>query len=169
MMGGEIRIRAARDDELDTVAALTVEAYAQYAATMAPDAWSMFAQGIANVRARTTDGRLLVAERDGALAGAVTVFLDWRGAQSDAASVSLLAVPPQFRGEGIGRALMAHCVAWAREEGKRRVVITVTQEMEVARDLTESMGFTRAPELDHEPAPGVRLLGYALQLDAAAD
>jgi len=162
---GEVRIRAARDEELDAVAALTVEAYAQYAATMAPDAWSMFAQGIANVRARTTDGQLLVAEENGALAGAVTVYLDWRGAQSDAAAVQLLAVHPDLRGAGIGRALMHECVERARAAGKDRVVLTVTQEMEVARDLTESMGFERAPELDHEPAPGVRLLGYALRVE----
>jgi hypothetical protein len=59
---------------------------------------------------------------------------------------------------------MEHCVAAARDAGKNRVVLTVSQEMEVARDLTESMGFVRAAELDHEPAPGVRLLGYALRL-----
>jgi GNAT superfamily N-acetyltransferase len=163
-MGGALTIRPARDEELDIVASLTVDAYAGYAATMSPDAWSMFAQSIANVRARTTDGHLMVAEREGQLVGAVTLFLDWRGAQRDSAGVQLLAVPPVHQGEGIGRALMEHCISTAREHGKRRVVLTVTQEMEVARDLTESMGFLRAPELDHEPAPGVRTLGYALQL-----
>jgi GNAT superfamily N-acetyltransferase len=163
-MGGELAIRAAREDEWDIVASLTVDAYAEYAAAMAPDAWSTFAQGIANVRARTSDGRQLVAERDGVIVGAVTLFLDWRGAQADAAGVQLLAVPPTHRREGVGRALMEHCIAAARDAGKNRVVLTVSQEMEVARDLTESMGFVRAAELDHEPAPGVRLLGYALRL-----
>ncbi len=170
-MGGSVpvtdavEIRSARDDELDIVASLTVDAYAEYAAAMAPDAWSMFAQDIANVRARLGDGTLLVAECDGQLVGAITLFRQWRGAQEGTASIRLLAVPPQHRGAGIGRALMAHSIDIARSDHKRRVVLTVTQEMEHARDLTERMGFVRAPELDHEPAPGVRLEGWALNLD----
>lgn len=163
-MGTPVTIRKARDDELDIVASLTVDAYAEYAAAMSPDAWSMFAHDIANVRGRTGEGELLVAERDGRLVGAVTLFRNWRGAQQDAAGIRMLAVPPAERGAGIGRALMEHCVATARADGKRRVVLTVTQEMETARDLTEKMGFVRAPELDHEPAPGVRLQGFALEL-----
>lgn len=163
-MGTPVTIRKARDDELDIVASLTVDAYAEYAAAMSPDAWSMFAHDIANVRGRTGDGELLVAERDSRLVGAVTLFRNWRGAQQDAAGIRMLAVPPAERGEGIGRALMEHCAATARADGKRRVVLTVTQEMETARDLTEKMGFVRAPELDHEPAPGVRLQGFALEL-----
>lgn len=163
-MGTRVTIRKARDDELDIVASLTVDAYAEYAAAMSPDAWSMFAHDIANVRGRTGEGELLVAERDGRLVGAVTLFRNWRGAQQDAAGIRMLAVPPAERGAGIGRALMEHCVATARADGKRRVVLTVTQEMETARDLTEKMGFVRAPELDHEPAPGVRLQGFALEL-----
>lgn len=164
---GDLVIRPARDDELDIVASLTVDAYAEYAASMSPDAWSMYAHDIANVRGRVGEGELIVAERDGQLVGAVTLFRNWQGAQADAAGVRMLAVPPGARGEGIGTALMAHCVEQARRDGKRRVVITVTQEMETARDLTERMGFTRAPQLDHEPAPGVRLHGYALSVSPA--
>lgn len=163
-MGEKVVIRPARDDELDIIASLTVDAYAEYAAAMSPDAWSMFAHDIANVRARVGEGELLVAERDGWLVGTVTLFRNWRGAQADAAGLRLLAVPPKDRGSGIGRALMERCIEMARADGKRRVVLTVVQEMEVVRDLTERMGFVRAPELDHEPAPGVRLRGYALSL-----
>ncbi len=163
-MADELLIRPARDDELDVVASLMVDAYAEYAARMSPDAWSPFAQDIANVRARQGDGQLIVAERDGQLVGSITLFCRWRGAQEDSAGVRLLAVPPDRRGVGIGRALMEHCIDLARQDGKTRVVLTVTQEMEHARDLTERLGFRRAPELDHEPAPGVRLEGYALPL-----
>lgn len=163
-MPDDVVIRPARDSDLDIVASLMVDAYAVYAAAMAPDAWSMFAQDIANVRGRQGDGELLVAERDGRLVGSVTLYRNWRGAQSDAAGVRLLSVPPPEQGRGIGRALMEHCVEAARAEGKHRVVLTVTQEMDAVRELSESLGFMRAPELDHEPAPGVRVKGYALAL-----
>lgn len=160
----DLVIRPARDDELEIVASLTVDAYAEYAAAMSPDAWSMFAHDIANVRARVGEGELLVAEQDSRIVGTVTLYRQWQGAQADAAGVRTLAVPPDERGVGIGTALMAHCVEQARRDGKRRIVIIVTQEMEGVRDITERMGFGRAPGLDHEPAPGVRLQGYALDL-----
>jgi GNAT superfamily N-acetyltransferase len=163
-MTGDILIRQAREDELDTVAALAVEAYAEYARHMPPDAWSAFAQNIANVRGRSNEATILVAERDGELVGTVTLFTDWRGAQPDSYGVRLLAVPPEQRGTGVGRALMQDVIERARAEGKDRVVLTTTQEMESARDLYERLGFVRDAALDHEPAPGVRAEGHALKL-----
>lgn len=163
-MTGQFTIRPAREDELDIVASLAVDAYAEYAERMSPDAWSAFAQNIANVRGRMQDAEVLVAERDGKLVGTVTLFTDWRGAQSDSYGVRLLSVPPQERGTGVGRALMESCIERARRERKDRVVLTSTQEMGAARDLYERLGFVREPALDHEPAPGVRAEGYALKL-----
>ncbi len=160
-------IRDARDDELDDIAALIVDAYAEYAARMSPDAWSSFANEIANVRGRLGDATLLVAENDGRIVGSVTLFSSWRGAQEGTVGVRLLAVPPEHRGSGVGRALMQGCVDRARAAGKRRIVLTTTQEMAVFRELTERMGFVRDPGLDHEPAPGVRYEGYAYDLDGA--
>jgi GNAT superfamily N-acetyltransferase len=158
-------IRNARDDdELDIVASLAVDAYAQYAEGMSPDAWSQFAQNIANVRGRLHDAEVLVAVVDGRIVGTVTVFAEWRGAQSDSFGVRMLAVPPPERGKGVGRALMEHCIDRARAEGKKRVVLSATLEMELARDLYERLGFVRDRDLDHEPAPGVRVEGYALHL-----
>jgi GNAT superfamily N-acetyltransferase len=159
-----VSIRHARDDELDIVASVAVDAYAEYAERMSPDAWSAYAHNIANVRGRITDAEILVAERDGRIVGCVTLFTDWRGAQSDSYGVRLLAVPPAERGTGVGRALMEHCIRRAASEGKDRVVLTTTQEMESARDLYEKLGFVREVSLDHEPAPGVRAEGYALKL-----
>ena len=160
----DLAIREARDDELDAVASLIVDAYAEYAARMSPDAWSSFANEIANVRGRLGDAELLVAEQDGALVGSVTMFSGWRGAQEGTAGVRLLSVLPSKRGEGVGRALMEECVTRAKDAGKTRIVLTTTQEMAAIREITESMGFTREPGMDYEAAPGVRVEGYALQL-----
>jgi predicted N-acetyltransferase YhbS len=160
----ELVIRPGRDEELDDVAALIVDAYAEYAARMSPDAWSSFAQLIGHVRGRALESDIIVAERDGRLVGSVTLYKPHRGATAGTYGVRLLSVPPGERGTGIGTALMEYCITRARADGQRRVVLTVTQEMETARDLYERMGFRRAPELDHEPAPGVRFQGYALDL-----
>lgn len=165
-MSDDLTIREARDDELDIVASLVVDAYSEFAARMAPDAWSSFAQDIANVRGRTIDAQVLVAERDGRIVGTVTRYPDWRGAQQDASAVRVLAVPPDERGSGVGRALMEQCIERARDEGKDRLVLAVTPEMEEARDLYDKLGFERDRALDHEPAPGVKANGYSLRLGA---
>jgi ribosomal protein S18 acetylase RimI-like enzyme len=166
MLGGvtETTIRPARDDEYDDVAALVVDAYAEYAARMSPDAWAAFAQLIGHVHGRALEGQIVVAERDGALVGSVTLFRPPRGVPEGTYGVRLLSVRPQDRGTGIGRALMEYCMQRGRDDGQRRLVLTVTQEMIAARDLYEDVGFRRATELDHEPAPGVRFEGYALDL-----
>lgn len=164
MKPGSLVIRQARDNEYDIVASLAVDAYAEYAERMSPDAWSAFAHDIANVQGRTGNAELVVAERGDAIVGCVTLFTDWRGAQYGSYGVRLLAVPPAERGTGVGRALMEYCIERARHDGKQRIVLTTTQEMESARDLYEKLGFAREPSLDHEPAPGVRAEGYALKL-----
>lgn len=157
-------IREAREDEYDTIASLIVDAYAEYAAHMSPDAWSGFGNEIANVRGRTNDSTLFVAEVDGRIAGSITMFSGWRGTQEGSAQVRLLAVPPENRGSGVGRALMEACIERAKSDGKQRLVLTTTQEMAIARELTERLGFVRAPGLDHMPAPGVHYQGYELKL-----
>lgn len=159
-----LTIRHAHEGEFDIVASLIVDAYAEFAASMAPDAWSMFAQDIANVHGRLSDGEIIVAERDGAIVGTVTVYRDWRGAQPGTLALRLLAVPPVERSSGVGSALMEWAVQEARTAGKSRVVMTAMQVMDTLRDMAEKMGFTRARELDHEPAPGVRVEGYSLDL-----
>lgn len=168
-MSSDLSIRPARDDELDRVAALLVDAYAEYAARMSPDAWASFAQDIGNVRGRMMEADVVVAERDGQLVGSVTLFTRHRGVRGGTVGVRLLAVSPDARGTGVGRALMEHAIKRARAEQQQRVVLSTAQEMESARDLYEKLGFRREPALDHEPAPGVRLLGYALELDADLD
>src|SRR5688572_8343264 len=115
-------IRQARDDEYDVVSSLIVDAYAEYAARMSPDAWSSFANEIANVRGRMADSELWVAERGDAIIGCVTIFSGWRGTQEGTVGVRLLAVPPEHRGGGVGRVLMDAAVDRARELGKRRIV-----------------------------------------------
>lgn len=162
----ELVIREVRDDEYDIVASVTVDAYGEYAARMSPDAWSQFAVDIANVRGRLVDAEILVAERGGKIVGSVTRYPQWRGAQEGSVAVRLLAVPPEERGSGIGRALMQEAIDRARAEGKKRVILTTTMEMTSARELYEKLGFRREPTLDHMPAPGVHAQGYCLELDS---
>jgi ribosomal protein S18 acetylase RimI-like enzyme len=92
-------------------------------------------------------------------------------ADPDAAGLRMLAVGPQFQGAGAGRALTEACIARARGEGRRRIVLHSTPVMEVARAMYERLGFvatpgldlfvTRPPYSDDEP---LRLIAYVLEL-----
>jgi ribosomal protein S18 acetylase RimI-like enzyme len=76
----------------------------------------------------------------------------------------MLAVARAARGTGVGEALVRHCVARARELGLSGVALSTQPSMRSARRVYERVGFTRAPERDWEPVPGVSLLGYHLRL-----
>jgi ribosomal protein S18 acetylase RimI-like enzyme len=80
------------------------------------------------------------------------------------AGIRMLAVDPDRHGRGVGRALTVACIELAQAAGRRRVVLHTGDRMPAAKHLYESLGFQRVPAIDFSPAPGVELLGYALDL-----
>ena len=77
----------------------------------------------------------------------------------------MLATAGDVRGQGIGEALVLHCVRRARKEGRPALVLSTKPEMRAAQRLYARLGFTRTPERDWEYAPGKGLLTYRLRLD----
>ncbi|HUH06723.1 MAG TPA: GNAT family N-acetyltransferase [Egibacteraceae bacterium] len=160
---GDVTIRPAREDEIDDVMAIVVDAYAEYAATMSPDVWSSVAMAIATLRGSHANAEPIVAEVDGKPLGTVTIYRDAHEGEEEF-GVRLLSVHPSARHRGLGRALMRYCADRAREEGRKRIVLTTHVEMDSAHRLCREMGFARDRKLDHDHVPGVRLEGYALDL-----
>ncbi|MCA9278417.1 MAG: GNAT family N-acetyltransferase [Phycisphaeraceae bacterium] len=76
----------------------------------------------------------------------------------------LLAVSPEARGLGIGRALVTHCVDLERRRGSTSVVICTRPSMIAAQHLYESMGFVRLPKQDFVTDEGSERWVYALAL-----
>jgi putative acetyltransferase len=56
-----------------------------------------------------------------------------------------LAVHPRARGRGIARRLTTTCIAHARRQGIRRVVLVSSTRLTAALRLYESMGFVQRP------------------------
>ncbi len=52
-----------------------------------------------------------------------------------------LGVADAHQGRGLGRALMSNLMTWARQEGLKRVELTVVKENAIARGLYEAFGF----------------------------
>ncbi|HSK34602.1 MAG TPA: GNAT family N-acetyltransferase [Propionicimonas sp.] len=153
-------VRRAREDEWPAVGALTAAAYLADGAMAADDPYYNVLRDAAS---RATQAELWVAvDGDGALLGTVTwcppgsSYRELAGPQES--EFRTLAVAPAGRGQGVGEALVRHCIRLATEAGSQGVVISTAQWMSTAHRLYRRLGFVPAPERDWSPRPDVRLL-----------
>lgn len=166
------RIREARASDRSAIEAVTLSAYEQYGVVMPPALWVRYRENIVTTLAAAPPDTQIVAEEDGRIVGAVLLYpagarLDSPGGGSMTLTfpeVRLLAVAPSARGQGIGALLMDECVRRARESGAEALTLHTTDMMRAAMQLYERLGFRRMPELDFEPAPGVTVKGFRLDL-----
>lgn len=91
---------------------------------------------------------LWVAEQNGSIAG--SIFCMPSESLSGSAQLRMLYVEPAARGRGIGRALVEHCVAFARGAGYERMRLWTHSTQTAARRLYAAAGFEIAEEWDHE-------------------
>ncbi|WP_461011819.1 GNAT family N-acetyltransferase [Streptomyces capparidis] len=166
----DIVVRMAREEELDAVGELTLGAYRVDG--LVPDG-SDYARELVRARHRAEHGELLVAVdgEGGPVLGTVTFARPGTPyaelAREGEAEFRMLAVAPGARGRGAAEALVRACLERARTLGAARVVICTQERMAAARRLYDRLGFTRLPELDWSPVPGVVLLGYGRELNGA--
>jgi ribosomal protein S18 acetylase RimI-like enzyme len=161
-----VLVRAARPGELAAVGRLTVLAYAEFV-----PASSSYRQRLADAADRAANASLLVAvDVDGdQLLGTATLVVG-NGPYAELAGpgdaeLRMLAVDPAARRRGVGAALVRAVLVAARAGGARRMVLSTLPAMAAAHRLYRRFGFSRAPELDHRPVPGVELLAFTLDLD----
>jgi ribosomal protein S18 acetylase RimI-like enzyme len=157
-------VQAARPEDYVAIAELTVRVYVDGGL-----ASEDYAPELADVAGRASRSELLVVrEQSGRVVGSVALVLEGDFGEittSDAeAAFRMLVVDPDRRGGGIGELLVTTCLDRARAAGKRRMVLSTDPRMTAAHRLYERLGFTRLPERDWSPMPGVDLLVYALDL-----
>lgn len=163
------QIRDAAAEELDQVALLIRDAYLEYQASFPPGVWEGYARDIMDVRGRLDASELIVAEHAGGLVGTVTFYpnkyqAEQQGWPTGWTGIRLLAVHPDGRGLGIGRALMDECLRRSQQMGAPTVGLHTTELMAVGRGMYERMGFVRVPEFDFYPADEVVVMAYRLDL-----
>ncbi|HEV2438529.1 MAG TPA: GNAT family N-acetyltransferase [bacterium] len=168
--GEALHIRSARDSDRAAIRDLTLAAYEEYAAVLPEALWTGYRRNILATLDGDEPADRIVAEHEGAIAGSVLLFPPSRGAYGDLAAggdspeVRLLAVSPAVRGQGVGAALMRECIRRARASGAAALGLHTTDMMRTAMRMYERMGFVRAPALDFNPAPGMLIKGYRLDL-----
>jgi GNAT superfamily N-acetyltransferase len=95
-------------------------------------------------------GRLLLAIEGGRAAGIACM----RRIREDIGEIKRMYVRPEFRGRGIGRALLQALVAEAQEVGYAAVRLDSTRFMEAAHSLYRSAGFHEIePYMESEIPP----------------
>lgn len=168
-MSEDFEVRRARADELVAAGEATVAAYAADGF-----AYEHYVDRLRDAETRDREAEMWVAvstdgDTAGTLLGCVTYCppgSPWREVALDdgEGEFRMLAVPPAGRRRGVGRALTAQCVELSRGLGQRRLVLCSDQGMAGAHAMYVALGFTRLPERDWSPEPGVDLLGYGLEL-----
>lgn len=159
-----VRIEPATPADHAAIAELTVSVYID-----GELAGPSYTPELADVAGRADRAELLVVrDDDGRVVGSVALVLSGDFGEvtesDDEAAVRMLVVDPAAQGRGIGELLMTDCLRRARAAGKRRMVLSTGPKMLAAHRLYERMGFTRLPERDWTPVPGIDLLVYALDL-----
>jgi GNAT superfamily N-acetyltransferase len=159
-----LSVDEARPGDFPRIAELTVDVYVGGGLASAE-----YGRQLADVDGRAVRARLLVArEADGRVVGSVALVLEGDFGEitesDEEAAFRMLVVDPAVQGRGVGALLVNACLDRARTAGKRRMVISTDPRMTTAHRLYERIGFTRLPERDWTPAPGVDLLVYALDL-----
>ena len=111
---------------------------------------------------------LVVRDGEGRVVGSVALVLSGDFGEvtesEDEAAFRMLVVDPAVQGRGIGELLVRTCLDRARAAGKRRVVLSTDRRMTAAQRLYRRLGFTRLPERDWHPVPGIDLLVYVRAL-----
>lgn len=170
-MAGLLVIRDARRDERAAERGLTLRAYAEYARVMDPAAWAGLEAAVRRALDQDAAAERIVAEHEGRLVGSVMLYPPRAEAYGGAAGAApwpelrLLAVVPEARGLGVGRALVDECVRRARAGGAAELGLHSSRSMRAALRMYERMGFVRAPEYDFQPEGAERVWGYRLPLD----
>ena len=80
------------------------------------------------------------------------------------ADIRAFAVAPQAQGQGVGRKLLLAVIECAGKRGVCRLRLCTQAAMKAAQHLYTRTGFSRTPDLDFEPVPGITLRAYELVL-----
>lgn len=173
-MSADFLIRDVQADECEALGKLLVDVYSKLPGFPVPAEQPDYYRMLTNIAvlADRPGVRILVAVTgDGRLGGGVVYFGDMADYGSggtapsvrNASGIRLLAVSPEHRGRGVGRALTQACIATARVAGRAEVILHTTEAMRVAWRLYATLGFVRSEDLDFLQQ-GMPVFGFRLRL-----
>ncbi|HZR92739.1 MAG TPA: GNAT family N-acetyltransferase [Gaiellaceae bacterium] len=144
-MSGSLLVRPAQPRDAQALVALAA------AVASEPEGWLIGDEGrrgagderrYLKALRRYADAAVFVAEAEGRIVGRLSVARDPHPASAHVADLGLM-VAADYRRRGVGRALLAAAVEWARTSGVAKLELHVFPHNAPAIALYESFGFVR--------------------------
>lgn len=167
MMDGDLmlpRLREYVSSDRELLNDTVLMAFEQYSSQY--NEWGSFLKEIGSMSSRAGESQIIIAEFRNKLSGAVAYYgpgTDKTGYfPKEWASIRLLVVNPECRGNGIGSSLMEECILRAENDAAPAIGLHTSDFMEVALSMYLRMGFDKVkdvPEIN-----GVAYSVYKLQL-----
>lgn len=136
-------IRQMNQGEEGAINALALRAYAEFCDDF--EDWPAFRSHVAEAASLASIGDLFVAEQEGLVLGVVGLVPPFGPRlpefKPEWSIVRMLAVDPDCRGRGIGRALTQFCIDFSRDRGWSSIALHTSPIMTVALALYLRMGF----------------------------
>jgi GNAT superfamily N-acetyltransferase len=173
-------VRDASREDLDAIAALFEPALEPYRGSGADWIVDAYLADLLDVRSRFDTAETYVATLAGRIVGSVAFYPDvalegWSNLPRGWAGFRALAVLPDARGAGVGRALVEHCLRRGRDVGAPTLGIHTIDLLADAVRLYERVGFVRCPEFDLRAADVFPsdvegdMIGIAFRCELTAD
>ncbi|WP_018126857.1 GNAT family N-acetyltransferase [Balneola vulgaris] len=168
-------IREAQPEEHQALGAIMVDVYSSLEGFPQPDEKPGYYQMLQNVGELTQKESISIfvalSSTDKVLGGVVYMRrLKDYGAPGlvttipQASGFRLLAVLPETRGMGVGKALIQKCIDQTKVDGNQQLIIHSTEFMKVAWGMYERMGFSRFPDIDFQQGQ-LNVYGFKLNID----
>ncbi len=150
----EVVVRDVLQADLDAVRSVIAAANEEFRVVAPPSFFPGYLASALDLEGRMARGELLVVEWAGHIAGTVTFYADANdegmgpGFPPGTAGLRATAVHPRWRGLGLGRGLVAECVARSRAVGAARLALHTAGFMQAAIAMYVHAGFRREPGFD---------------------
>lgn len=155
-----MELRRIRPDEHAAAGDVCVAAYEPFFS----GAEDFYRERVRDVARRDAEAEVWVAVDGDELLGCVTFCppdSPWHEIAADhEGEFRMLAVSPAATGRGVGTALATLCEERSREHGASAMVLSSLPTMTGAHRIYERLGYTRLPDRDWDPAPGVHLVAF---------
>jgi ribosomal protein S18 acetylase RimI-like enzyme len=163
-------IEIATSKDFEAIADLNVAAYAEFSSLLRCGSWDVMQKNLRNIAERAEAAEFMVCRFGNDIIGSVAYCPAGKGDpsifQPDMASILLLAVHPQHRGEGIAKALTLECISRARTDKASSIGLFTSEVMQSAQHIYRSLGFQQ--ESDLPPRHGVRYFRLVLSLTSGS-
>lgn len=146
-------IREAKKDEVHLLKEQRFAAYQPCQKELSPKQWERLESNLAIANNPPPGMEVFVAEIGWEIVGSIALLSSGSIKQQlgDYPEIRLLAVTPEFRSRGIGKALVEHCIDISKIRKQQSIKLYTECFMKNAIDLYEKMGFTRIASLDFKP------------------